>query len=259
MEKDIQRAIKGNPWTIRNSWFMLQLWDREKDPKELDFHNVPIWIQLWGLPLHCKTVAMGKHLGSQLGMVEDSTLYDFPDKARIVKIRVQINTNQPIRPGIFIGNTKDDIKWVDFRYENLPMFCFLCGYIGHNESNCSTQTCAMDEGSTNPRGPWLRSNSYGRRINDKRDSRFNSDPMKSMSGGNFSPVPKGMLEMLARMTLEEKTRAAATQSTKDDTEKGKSSYTGTSKTQDQGQNSSKSHQQKPTALAGLLNKASQGQ
>jgi hypothetical protein len=117
----------------------------------------------------------------------------------------------------------------------------------------------MDEGSTNPRGPWLRSNSYGRRINDKRDSRFNSDPMKSMSGGNFSPVPKGMLEMLARMTLEEKTRAAATQSTKDDTEKGKSSYTGTSKTQDQGQNSSKSHQQKPTALAGLLNKASQGQ
>jgi hypothetical protein len=177
MEKDIQRAIKGNPWTIRNSWFMLQQWDREKDPKELDFDKVPILIQLWGLPLHCKTVAMGKHLASQLGLVEDAALYDFPDKARIVKIRVQIDTNQPIRPGIFIGNTKDGIKWVDFRYENLPMFCFMCGHIGHNENNCSNQTTAMNHGSTNPRGPWLRSNSYGRRINDKRDSIFNSDPM----------------------------------------------------------------------------------
>jgi hypothetical protein len=109
--------------------------------------------------------------------VEDAALYDFPDKARIVKIRVQIDTNQPIRPGIFIGNTKDGIKWVDFRYENLPMFCFMCGHIGHNENNCSNQTTAMNHGSTNPRGPWLRSNSYGRRINDKRDYIFNSDPM----------------------------------------------------------------------------------
>jgi hypothetical protein len=24
-ESDIQRAIKGNPWIIRNSWFMVQL------------------------------------------------------------------------------------------------------------------------------------------------------------------------------------------------------------------------------------------
>jgi hypothetical protein len=230
MEKDIQRAIKGNPWTIRNSWFMLQLWDREKDPKELEFHKVPIWIQLRGLPLHCKTIAMGKHLGSQLGMVEDAALYDFPDKARIVKIRVEIDTNQPIRPRIFIGNTKDGIKWVDFRYENLPMFCFLCGYIGHNESNCTNQAFAMDDGSTNPRDPWLRSNSYGRRINDKRDSRFNSDPMKSMSGGSFSPVPKAKLDMLAKMTLEEKLTTAASNPTQESIDKAKSSNSTTSKT-----------------------------
>jgi hypothetical protein len=43
-DKDIQRALKGNPWTIRNSWLMVQQWDREKDPKELEFHKIPIWI-----------------------------------------------------------------------------------------------------------------------------------------------------------------------------------------------------------------------
>jgi hypothetical protein len=28
MEKDIQRALKGNPWMVRNSWFLVQPWDR---------------------------------------------------------------------------------------------------------------------------------------------------------------------------------------------------------------------------------------
>ncbi|KAK2444933.1 hypothetical protein QL285_015923 [Trifolium repens] len=207
-DKDIQRALKGNPWTIRNSWLMVQPWDRQKDPQDLEFHKVPIWIQLWGLPLHCKTIAMGKHLGEQLGLVEDAALYDFLDKARIIKIRVQIDTNQPVRPGLYIGNTKDGIKWMNFRHENLPMFCFLCGYIGHNETTCNNQNPATVEGATNPRGPWLRSTNYGRRINERRDPRFNSNPMKSMSGGNFSPIPKAMLEMMAKMTLEEAASAA---------------------------------------------------
>jgi hypothetical protein len=29
--------------------------------------------------------------------------------------------------------------------------------------------------------------------------------MKSMSGGSYSPIPKAMMEMLARMRLEEET------------------------------------------------------
>jgi hypothetical protein len=136
-------------------------------------------------------------------LVEDTGLYDFPDKARIVKIKVQINTTKPIKPGMFIGNTKDGIQWVDFRYENLPMFCLNCGVIGHNEDNCPDLGIHIEEGGINPRGPWLRSNSYGRRVNDKRDTRFNSNPTKSMSGGCYSPIPKAMLDMLARMKLEE--------------------------------------------------------
>jgi hypothetical protein len=48
----------------------------------------------------------------------------------------------------------------------------------------------MEEGVINPRGPWLRSTSYGRRVNDKRNPRFNSNPMKFMSGGVLAPSLK---------------------------------------------------------------------
>jgi hypothetical protein len=254
-EKAIQRALQGNPWIVRNSWLMVQQWDREKDPKEIEFHKVPIWIQLWGLPLHCKTITMGKHLGSQLGLVEDVALYDFPDKARIVKIKVHIDTNQPIRPGLFIGNTKDGIKWVDFRYENLPMFCFLCGYIGHNETSCNYASPTTEEGSTNPRGPWLRSTSYGKRINDKRDPRFNSNPMKSISGGNFSPIPKAILDLLAKMTLEEEESASDKTPNTEQRAEGMSTNTSLNNTT----GAPRINKQQTTELAGLLSKASQEQ
>jgi D-serine dehydratase len=83
------------------------------------------------------------------------------------------------------------------------MFCFNCGLVGHNEDKCENPTQFIPEGGVNPRGPWLRSNIYGKRVHDNRDKRFNSNPMQSVSGGQFSPIPQEMLDMLAKMKLEE--------------------------------------------------------
>jgi hypothetical protein len=78
---------------------------------------------------------MGKEMGAQLGIVLDVGLYEFPNNAINVKVKTLFNKNHPIREGMFIGNEEDDINWVDFRYENLHMFCFGCGLVGYNMEN----------------------------------------------------------------------------------------------------------------------------
>jgi hypothetical protein len=208
-DMDLQRAVKGNPWIIRNSWFLVHYWDMKINPNNMDFKHAQVWIQLWGLPIHCKTINMGKHLGSQIGKVEEAAIYDYPQQARIVKIKVGLNIEEHIRPRLFIGNTTDGITWVDFCYENLPMFCFGCGLVGHTEDKCNNITMPLPEGTVNPRGPWLRSNIYGKRVKENKDKRFNSNPLQSASGGQFSLIPKAMLDMLAKMKLEEEQEETA--------------------------------------------------
>ncbi|PNX79396.1 cysteine desulfurase mitochondrial-like [Trifolium pratense] len=204
--EDHDRILHGNPWIFRNSWLIVKPWDRETDPRTMDFDHVPIWIQLWGLPTHCKTKAMGNHLGSLMGEVEASEIYEYPKKQTIVKIKVAINIHKPISAGIHVGNPTDGTCWIDYRYENLPLTCFKCGLMGHEEKLCRNR--ALNNDTTAPLGPWIRSTQYGRRKIDEKDRKFYSNPSHSPNFGKYSPpVPEALLAQLAAIKLQ-------TQSTK---------------------------------------------
>lgn len=143
---------------------------------------------------------MGKELGTQIGTVLDVGLYEFPENARIIKVKILFNVINPIRAGIFIGNDDDDgINWVDFRFENLPMFCFGCGLIRYNQENCKNTPMTI-EGGTNPRGAWLRTEAMGR-IYKRQEKTLRSNPRKSLSGGQFNYIPKGLIHQMAAMKI----------------------------------------------------------
>lgn len=53
-----------------------------------------------------------------------------------MRIRVSIDTRQPLRRGMNISMQGCEGSWVKFTYENLPTFCFFCGVTGHTERSC---------------------------------------------------------------------------------------------------------------------------
>lgn len=202
---DIKRIIKGNPWIIRNMWFVVQAWERGMNLETLEFNVVPVWVQMWGLPMHCLSVQMASQLGEQLGEVLEAGVYEFPDKAKAVKVKVLHDISKPLRAGMYIGNEVDGITWLDFRFENLPLFCFNCGLVGHKEDLCVNNGFKQqggEENPINPMGPWLRSKTYGKRMVERHELKFSSNPRKSLSGGQFSPIPKELLDMMANIKLQ---------------------------------------------------------
>lgn len=203
-EQDVARIVKGSPWIVRNCWLIIHAWDRKTNPSDLNFSKIPLWVQFWGLPLHCKSIMMGEQIGSQIGEVMDVGMYDYPENARILKVKIWFDITSQIRAGLYIGNEVDGVNWVDFRYENLPMFCFGCGLVGHTEDNCSSPSSfklTANEGSTNPRGAWLRSKAFGRRVLDRKEKMFSSNPLKSVSRSCFSPIPKGLKKKMANLNM----------------------------------------------------------
>lgn len=53
----------------------------------------------------------------------------------IVKVNVKISTISLIKTIMYIGSKASGKTWIDFRYEKLPMFFFICGIMGHNEDH----------------------------------------------------------------------------------------------------------------------------
>jgi hypothetical protein len=199
---DHERIILGNPWIFRNAWLIVKPWDRKPAPSSMDFNHAPVWIQLWGLPAHCKTKQMGNNIGSLLGNVEAAEMYEYPGKKTIIKIKVAIDVHQPLQSGILIGNQRDGTHWIDFRFENLPQVCFKCGIVGHSDKLCMNEPIYMENQA--PLGPWIRSNQYGRRILEEKDKNFYSNPSKGSNFGHYSPpIPASMLEQMAAMKIQE--------------------------------------------------------
>jgi hypothetical protein len=71
-------------------------------------------------------------------------------------------------------------------YENLPLFSFNCGLIGHGEGLCEVEGLRVNFNGCkiNPKGAWLRATVYSRRVVDNKDLFFGSNHMKSLSGAN---------------------------------------------------------------------------
>ena len=92
------------------------------------------------MPLICMTKAIGIKIDESLGILEAvDTEGDGVQWESVLRIRVIINIQKPLERGrslTIAGKT----HWVSFKYENLPVFCFFCGRIAHEEVGCPNRT-----------------------------------------------------------------------------------------------------------------------
>ncbi|KAF7820590.1 cysteine desulfurase mitochondrial-like [Senna tora] len=210
-EKDMTRVIENGPWIFRNRWLTLARWRRGLVGTEEMFARVKVWVQLWGVPLQCRTEKIAKKLCMQLGEVHEVGLYEEQVTGCFyIRGLVSINVQNALRKGVNLGNVQDGVYWVDFRYERIPRCCYACGVFGHDESDCVMRKTAEEKGEVfvpKELGPWIKAERSGRRVVWPGSSNVTQNEAMGCEARRVGRVKKidteELINKLARMSVAE--------------------------------------------------------
>ena len=158
-EQDKRRVMDMRPWHYEKQLVLLQEFEGEQDPKDMVLKWSPFWVQIYSLPLKSRTRETGRAIGASLGKVLDVDVADTRVQwGRCLRVRVEIDVTRKLIRGQKINIEKEEARWVQYKYERLPNFCYRCGLLEHDQRECS-ESVGIDKGDEKgdlQYGAWLR-------------------------------------------------------------------------------------------------------
>ncbi|KAF4388079.1 hypothetical protein F8388_014762 [Cannabis sativa] len=157
---DAKRILEKQPWLFNGGVLILEEWPQSGYWRDARLDKVSVWIKMRGFPLKALTVNNVKRLGSMAGDVED-IIWNNPQQI-FLNGYVRVKIGFPVMDEIFVGRyipVDGGKKWVQFKFDKLPLLCFKCGHLGHDQVGCD-QSMAMEISATGSQVPkyrvWLR-------------------------------------------------------------------------------------------------------
>uniref|UniRef100_A0ACD5ZTU9 Uncharacterized protein n=1 Tax=Avena sativa TaxID=4498 RepID=A0ACD5ZTU9_AVESA len=135
---DFNFVARGGPWIYRGYPLLVTKIQGDARPSETELNTVPLWVQVYDMPWNRQKKYTARLIGDRLGKfleavldVEGNSPYDF------LRVRVSIPVDRKLRSSI-TTQVKGQAGTATFplRYERVPYFCFWCGYIGHDDTEC---------------------------------------------------------------------------------------------------------------------------
>ncbi|XP_050212808.1 uncharacterized protein LOC126664459 [Mercurialis annua] len=156
-EIDIRRVEENGPWSFENNLLVLKRFGPYDSPTNIAIHTTEFWIQIHNLPMDFMSEAIVCTIGNYIGSFVLLDPNNFTGVWRsFCRIRVTIDVRKPLKQGMKLKQQGGDWMWVDFKYERLPIFCFLCGKLGHMDKFCEKRYEEGHEDHVRPYGIWLK-------------------------------------------------------------------------------------------------------
>jgi hypothetical protein len=137
-EGDFNFVIQGGPWIYRGYPLLVAKVQGDLKPSETELNTVPLWVQVYDMPWNRQKKGTATQIGNRLGKyltadldADGNSPYDF------LRVRVDIPIDQRLKQSITTQvKGKDETDTYVLRYERVPYFCFWCGFIGHDDTEC---------------------------------------------------------------------------------------------------------------------------
>lgn len=156
-------------------------------PLAVPLNKLTFWVQIYGVPIGFFTERVGMILGNFIGRFLE---YDGSNKGAVWKtymhIRVEVDVLVPLKrkKKLKLGNSRSAV--VNFKYEKLRTFCFLCGMLDHTESRCEKLFNAVDRIVEKGWGPELKApDRFGRVLDGDRWLKHNLDNLEGEEAETF--------------------------------------------------------------------------
>lgn len=158
---DRDGVMQGRPWFFDNQFLILYPWTEHLTWDDEIFNFTLLWVQVWNIPNHWLSIESGRKIGSFLGTIQDILVVDSGTQAgRHIKLLLDMDVTKPLVRGTKLQHRQCE-SWIHFRYEQLPLFCYYCGCVGHSEKGCASRKRDMQQNCLKAYefGPWLRAHS----------------------------------------------------------------------------------------------------
>lgn len=126
---------------------------------KVSFDRLSFWIQIHGISTMYQTKEVGYSIGATIGSVDK---VDVDERGfclgNCMRIRVMIDTSAPLCRGRKVRLGGLSHIWVDFKYDRMPIFCYLCNMVTHDENDCLVGLRQVERMNVKdkPFNPWMK-------------------------------------------------------------------------------------------------------
>ena len=156
-EFDVITVLNNGPWTFNQHILVVRRLLETDQADRVPLNQVTLWVQIHNLPVGFHSLKIVKDIGDYVGQFLESDENNFKGSWRnFLRIRVNMDVYKPLKRRMKIKKSGGEWLWVDFRYERLNLFCFICGCLGHTDRKCSKLYEYPEGNVLKPYGSWMR-------------------------------------------------------------------------------------------------------
>ncbi|KAF4386209.1 hypothetical protein F8388_016461 [Cannabis sativa] len=137
---EAKRTLEKQPWLFNGGMLVLEEWPTSGQWRDARLDTISCWVRMKGLPLKAITLNNIQRLGNLAGKVED-IVWNNPQQI-FLNGYVRVKIGFPIQREVFVGRyipVDGEKRWVQFKFDKLPLICFKCGFWGHDQLNCTKE------------------------------------------------------------------------------------------------------------------------
>lgn len=137
-EVDVKRVMEGCPWSLNRKALVMSRLKEGQNPRSVDLNIMELWVQVYDLKIGFMSEKIITEIGNTIGKFVSSCPSNFTGVWRdYFRVRVAIDVNKPVKRRMKLKKAAEEWYWINFKYENVPIFCFICGTMGHSDKLCS--------------------------------------------------------------------------------------------------------------------------